>query len=146
MGFGKLLNFDIQKVARVLAGVYVGGVFYLGLRLQPLKANHDEVLLSVKSFQWHDFIINTAGFILVGYLLMPCFGIRGKDQRDDSLLVRAIAVTLIGRSIGLFSEASQYYLMSGRYSNLMDLIANTLGTLLGTRLYLMEYLIIRRET
>ena len=69
---------------------------------------------------------------------MLSFGIRRIDRRDGTLVRRAITVTITGGLISLFLEVSQYYLILGRDSNLMDLIANTLGILLGIGLYLVD--------
>jgi VanZ family protein len=38
--------------------------------------------------------------------------------------------------ISLLLEVSQYYLISGRHSSFIDLIANTIGTLIGIAMYL----------
>jgi glycopeptide antibiotics resistance protein len=113
----------------------VGGILYVGLKPNPFKYVQYEVLLDFNSFDWHDFAINTVGFIPLGYLLMLSFGNRQKDQRAN-LFGRAIIVAGAGGLISLFLEMSQYYLISGRQSSLFDLIFNTLGTLLGIALYI----------
>jgi glycopeptide antibiotics resistance protein/acyl carrier protein len=135
-GMVKVLFADTRILARVLTGIYVGGILYLGLTPSSFKATHSKILLSFGSFGWHDFAINMAGFILLGYLFMLSFGIRRTNQNDGSLMKRALVVAGAGGLISLFLEVSQYYLISGRYSSLTDWIANTLGTLVGIAMYI----------
>lgn len=137
-GLVRTLSVDTRKLARVLGWIYVAGVFYVGLRPNPLIPNQYKILLRVSGFNWYDITINTLGFILLGYLFMLSFGIRRIDRRDGTLVRRAITVAITGGLISLFLEVSQYYLILGRDSNLMDLIANTLGILLGIGLYLVD--------
>jgi len=135
VGLGKVLFLDTQKLARVLAALYVAGIFYLGLRPFPLETGPHGMLLSVGDFHWRDFMINTVGFIFLGYLLMLSLRIRQALPREFPLVRRAIAVTVAGGVISLFLEVSQHYLISGRYSSLIDLIANVFGTLVGIAVY-----------
>ena len=123
-------------LARVLGVIYVSGVLYVGLRPHSFKPSHYKVLLDVSGFEWHDFAINTVGFILLGYLFMLSFGIRQKGRKAFSLVEKAIVVAIAGGIISLFVEASQYYLISGRHSSFIDLTANTVGTLIGITMYL----------
>ena len=143
-GLVRTLSVDTRKLARVLGWIYVAGVFYVGLRPNPLIPNQYKILLRVSGFNWYDITINTLGFILLGYLFMLSFGIRRIDRRDGTLVRRAITVAITGGLISLFLEVSQYYLILGRDSNLMDLIANTLGILLGIGLYLVDDFISER--
>jgi VanZ family protein len=76
--------------------------------------------------------MNTVGFVFLGYLLMLSLGIQQALSRDDSLLRKVIIVAAIGGVISLFLEVSQYYIIPGRHSNLIDLIANVFGTFVGS--------------
>ena len=120
---------------RVLGVIYLSGILCVGLMPYPFKCAQYKVLLDFNSFGWHDFAINTVGFIPLGYLLMLSFGNRQKDQ-GINLFKRTIIVAGVGSLISLFLEISQYYLISGRQSSLFDWISNTFGTLLGIAVYL----------
>ena len=127
---------SINKIwARILGVIYLNGILYVGLSPRSFKYTQYKVLLNVSNFSWHDFSINTVGFIPLGYLLMLGFGNGQKDKRGN-ILKRAIIVAGFGGLISLFLEVSQYYLISGRHSSFIDLIANTIGTLIGIAMYL----------
>lgn len=133
-GLVKVLFRNSRILVRLLAGIYLGGIIYMGLRPYTFKSVRYKVLLDFNSFSWHDFTINTTGFIPLGYLFMLSFGNREKDRRSN-LLYRAIMVAGFGSLVSLFLEMSQYYLISGRASSLFDWISNTFGTLLGIAAY-----------
>jgi VanZ family protein len=134
-GLVKVLLADTRILIRVLAGIYVGGILYVGLRPNPFKSVQYKVLLDFNSFDWHDIAINTVGFIPLGFLLMLSLGNQQKDQ-EANLFKRTMIVAGFGSFVSLFLEMSQYYLISGRASSLFDCISNTLGTLLGIAVYL----------
>ncbi len=135
-GLVRVLFPGTRILVRLFAGMYVSGMLYVGLRPNPLNCSQDKILLDVSRFFQYDFAINTMGFIPLGYLLMLSFGNRQKDLRAN-LCKRALVAAGVGGMISLFLEFSQYFLIAGRDSNLMDLIANTLGTLLGIAIYLL---------
>jgi glycopeptide antibiotics resistance protein len=134
-GVLKLHRGSSTSLARVLAFIYVSGILYVGLLPRSFHHARSKVLLSACNFGWHDFAVNIAGFVLLGYLLMLSFGIRKHGQETFSVMKKAMVVVAFGGSVSLFVEISQYYLISGRTSSLIDLVANTLGTLIGVGLY-----------
>jgi VanZ family protein len=66
---------------------------------------------------------------------MLSFGNREKNQ-PANLFKRAIIVAGFGGLTSMLLEISQYYLISGRQSSLFDWIFNTLGTLVGSAMYI----------
>ncbi|MFX0199418.1 MAG: VanZ family protein [Candidatus Hodarchaeota archaeon] len=133
----KILFPDTRILVRLLAGIYMSGILYTGLRPHYCESTqyNVKVLLEVNSFDWYDLAINTMGFVPLGYLLMLSLGNWQKEQRPN-LLYGTIMVAGIGSFVSLFLEMSQYYLISGRASSLVDWASNTLGTLLGITVYL----------
>ncbi len=121
-------------LARVLSFIYMSGVLYMGLRPNPCERYLYKVLLT-GNFGWHDFAINTVGFLPLGYLLMISFENWQKDRRAG-IFKRAVVICGLGILVSLFLEVSQYYLIPGRQSSFMDLAANTIGTLAGIAIYL----------
>ena len=137
LGMAGLLRDHLRSTttwARVLAFIYVAGVLYIGLTPRHYAGIHNKVLLGASSFGWRDFAINTAGFILLGYLLMLSFGDRKNGEKTFSMLQKAGVAAALGAFVSLFVEIAQYYLISGRTSSLIDWAANTLGTLGGIAL------------
>jgi glycopeptide antibiotics resistance protein len=127
---------SINKIwARVLSVIYLIGILCVGLSPRSRNYTQYKVLFDVNNFGWHDFSINTVGFIPLGYLLMLGFGNGQKDKRGN-LFRRAIILSGVGGLISLLLEVSQYYLISGRHSSFIDLTANTIGTLIGIAMYL----------
>ncbi len=80
-----------------------------------------------------DVLINIGGFIPLGFL----FGGYLKGKGFSSAAVVLLSVTM-GFGISLFIEISQAFLQT-RSSDMMDLIANTFGTMIGC-LLLIVYL------
>lgn len=134
-GLVKVFFTNTRIFVRVLAGIYVSGILYVGLMPNAFKCRQYKVFMNVGSLDWHDLAVNTMGFIPLGYLLMLSWGNRKNNQRAH-LFPRAIAVALVGSLISFFLEFSQYFSIPGRDSNLMDLIANILGTLVGIFIYI----------
>ena len=127
---------SINKIwARILGVIYLSGILYVGLSPRSCNYTQCKVLFDVSNFSWHDFSINTVGFIPLGYLLMLGFG-NGQKHKRANLFKRTIIVSGVGGLISLLLEVSQYYLISGRHSSFIDLIANTIGTLTGIAMYL----------
>jgi len=141
-GVVNIIFHDARLFVRFLAGIYLCGIFYAGLRPHYCEsAQHNvKVLLDFHNYGLRDFAINTVGFMPLGYLLMLSFRNQQKDQ-GTNLFKRTMIVAAIGGLISLSLEVSQYYLISGRASSLFDCISNTLGTLLG----IAAYLVLSRE-
>jgi glycopeptide antibiotics resistance protein len=135
-GVVKVLFANSSTLARILTGIYLSGILFVGLRANPFKYTQYKILLDVNSFDLHAFAINTAGFIPLWYLLILSFGNRQKDQRTNMFKRATIAVGG-GSLISLFLEVSQYYLISGRHSSLFDWIFNAFGTIMGIALYIL---------
>ncbi|MFX0199475.1 MAG: VanZ family protein, partial [Candidatus Hodarchaeota archaeon] len=135
VGLVKVLFPDSLLLLRLLAGIYVTGIFYLGLKPNGFNHTQYRILMDSSNFCWYDAAINTVGFIPLGYFLMLSSGNRQKEQ-GTNLIKRAIIVAGVGVLISLFLEISQYYLIPGRESSLFDWISNTFGTLLGIAVYL----------
>ena len=140
LGMAGLLRDHLRSTttwARVLALIYVAGVLYIGLTPRHYAGIHNKVLLGASSFGWRDFAINTAGFVLLGYLLMLSFGNSKNAKKTFSMVQKAGVASAFGGSVSLFVEIAQYYLISGRTSSLIDWAANALGTLGGIALYML---------
>jgi glycopeptide antibiotics resistance protein len=136
MGLVKLLFSNRRTLLRVLTWIYVSGIFLAGLVPFPFNHTYNGILLGVNIFSLRDFAINVVGFVPLGYLLMMSFGNRLTERRAD-LFNRAILVVGVGCLISLFLEVSQYYFIAGRHSSFMDVIANTLGPLVGVTMFLL---------
>jgi len=134
-GLVKVLFPDTLLLLRALAGIYVTGILYVGLQPKPSRHIQHRALMDSSNFCWGDVAINTVGFIPLGYLLMLSSGNRQKGQ-GGNLIKRALIVAGVGILISLFLEISQYYLISGRQSSLFDWMFNTLGTLVGSAMYI----------
>jgi VanZ family protein len=76
-----------------------------------------------------DWVLNLAGFVPFGFLLMAGWGSRERRGAVVSVLV----VTLIGCALSLSVELLQVFLPD-RFSQLSDLVLNTAGTLVGALL------------
>jgi glycopeptide antibiotics resistance protein len=135
LGLVKVLFSDNRTILRALTWVYVCGILFVGLMPFPFNHTHHGILLDLNIFSWRDFAVNIMGFVPLGYLLMMSFGNRLTEGRVD-LFNRAIVVVGAGCLISLFLKVSQYYFIAGRHSSFMDVIANTLGTLVGVTMFL----------
>jgi glycopeptide antibiotics resistance protein len=131
---------------RLLAGIYVTGILYFGLKPDPGNYSRLKVFMNSSRFFWCDAAINTVGFIPLGYLLMLSYRNRHKDRRVN-LMTRVIIVAGVGVLISLFLETAQYCFIPGRLSSLYDWIFNSLGNLAGIALYILvdEYQTLRRN-
>ena len=113
---------------------YVAGLMVMGLTPRGHLFYGAHRLLSLDRPQWGDFIINVLGFGPFAYLFMAYLCARGKPER-----IRGYAawVVVFGFGLSLFIEIMQYDL-PGRSSSLTDVVANTIGTVLGvTGFYLL---------
>ena len=107
--------------------LYLGGILFMGLRPGPSHGHHHLALLSTAAFARGDFIINTLGFIPLGFLTMALLAEMGPLARRHRL-VWTLTFCL---TISLAIEILQYFFLPGRTSSLYDVIANTMGALLG---------------
>ena len=77
---------------------------------------------------WQDAIVNIIGFVPVGFLLLNYLSVVHPVKR------RAATAILCGLFLSLTIETLQRFLPT-RYSDMNDLITNTLGTAVGVALY-----------
>jgi VanZ family protein len=136
VGLVRVLFPDPTKLFRLLAGIYVTGILYFGLKPDPGNYSRLKVFMGSSRFLWCDAAINTVGFIPLGYLLM--LGSRNpQESQAATLITRVIMVAGVGILISLFLESSQYFFIPGRLSSLYDLTFNSLGNLAGIALYIL---------
>ena len=134
VGMVKVLFVQNRTLLQVLTWVYIIGILFAGLMPFSFNHNHNSVLLGLNIFSLRDFAVNLVGFVPLGYLLMMSFGNPKGEARGD-LFMRAIVVSGVGCLISLFLEVSQYYFITGRHSSFWDLMANTVGALVGVALF-----------
>jgi hypothetical protein len=115
----------------VLLILYLAGILLMGLKPSQLHGSAGG-LLEVAVFSRLDFGINVFGFVPLSYLLMSCFD-AARDRRSRTGMVVLVFCLGLGISLGL--EVTQHSI-PGRYSSLHDVLANTLGTLMGVTLYI----------
>jgi len=123
------------KIARILAGIYVSGVLYMGLIPRHFSGSQVRLFWDAKTIFSRDFFINTIGFILIGYLFMLSVDIEKSGRGAGHLLTKAVLVVVAGGGLSLFLEVAQYYFIPGRIASSADVVANTFGTMLGVFLY-----------
>ena len=123
------------KVARVLAGIYVSGILFMGLIPKHFDDSQVQLFWDAQTIFSRDFFINTIGFILIGYLFMLSVGTKETDNGVGHLFKRALLVVAAGGVLSLFLEIAQYFLITGRVASSADVVANTFGTMLGVFLY-----------
>jgi VanZ family protein len=149
---GQALNFGLQQFAGlsissiiILAGfadwmplqkkytwgtlflLYLIGILFMGLHPGASHAHHHPSLLRLTVINRNDFIINILGFIPLGFMALAFL----KEIRSTGSgypLAQALVFCL---TVSLLIEASQYFFLPGRTSSLNDVVANTMGALLG---------------
>lgn len=114
--------------------LYLAGILYMGLRPSGQLVQFPKELLITSSPPVDDFIINIMGFIPFAYLSMTC---QFAGRRVNRTVIPALIALTVGVGVSLFIELFQYNI-PGRTSSLMDLIANTAGTLIGITHFLLE--------
>jgi glycopeptide antibiotics resistance protein len=123
------------RIARILAGIYVSGVLFMGLIPKHFSGSQVQLFLDAQTIFSRDFFINTIGFILIGYLFMLSAGTKETDKGVGHLFKKALLVVAAGGVLSLFLEVAQYYLIPGRVASSADVVANAFGTMLGIFLY-----------
>jgi len=134
-GLVELYVANKTKIARVLAGIYVSGVLFMGLIPNHFDDSQVQLFWDAQTLFSRDFFINTIGFILIGYLFMLSVENEKTDRGIQHLLKNALLVLLAGAALSLFIEVAQYFLIPGRVASSADVVANTFGTMVGVFLY-----------
>jgi len=116
---------------------YAGGNHHLQVPLKMLVLEKEVLALPWEVFESHnldlsDIIINLAGFIPFGLALAAMLVKFGGFVRKHGILITVV----IGFIVSLFIEITQAWLPS-RSSSLLDLLLNTLGTLIGAMIFLL---------
>lgn len=116
----------------LLLAIYICGIFIVGLRPTESFDIDQNLLLSFNSFNKRDFLLNLAGFIPLGFLILSLV----KQNSSDNKIFWLVAITAsIGFFTSLMIEALQYFWIPGRFSSAYDLTANTFGTIIGAVCY-----------
>jgi glycopeptide antibiotics resistance protein len=128
-GFLKV-HLSIDKFwARTLSALYLSMILFVGLRPRSFNYPYIKSFLDMTIFNGSDLLVNTVGFIPLGYLLMLSFGERPNFKS-------AVTVVGFGTFISLLLETSQYFFIPGRVSSMIDLVTNIIGTLIGITLFM----------
>ena len=112
---GSALNLVIPKRYSVMHAVFLQSVW-----AQAAEASNPWRRAS----QWKSFALNVAGFVPLGFLFMAYFLVVKQVPRP------MITTVVLGFAISLTIEIAQRFLPT-RDSGAMDLVTNTLGTLIG---------------
>jgi VanZ family protein len=99
----------------------------MGLRPVAYYTHHHQSLLSLSVFSRSDFIINTLGFIPLGFLAMAFLTV----TRSTGPGYHLVWVLVFCLTVSLIIEILQYFFLPGRTSSLYDVFANSVGALLG---------------
>jgi len=118
----------------LLFGVYLGGIFIVGLRPSEAMLDYHSSLLGMNSLSKRDLVVNVAGFVPLGFLAMTAVEAKFAGHKKTFYHIALAIIFGIGVSVTL--EILQYYWIPGRYSSLYDLLTNTAGTIIGVLAYL----------
>lgn len=113
---------------------YLTGLLFMGLWPSGHFHSMQAEFLNMKSPPIDDFIINVLGFVPFAYLSMT-YLITGRQHYSVAKL--ALLVFVIGMGTSFFIEVSQYFI-PGRTSSMMDLLANSVGAIVGVASFAME--------
>ena len=104
--------------------IYLIGVYFAGLSSsnQPLT---DNAFLSYTKLGYQDLAINVLGFIPLAYIL---YGTLLNFRTTTQAVILCISVCFF---TSLSIEYFQYCCLTGRYSSIYDLLANSVGALIG---------------
>lgn len=114
-------------------GIYLCGIFFMGLRPGATYDVHQIVLFGMNNISKRDVVINIAGFIPLGFIAMSA--ILNTNGRNKTIIYLTI-IAFSGLAISIVIETLQYLWITGRYSSMFDLFANTTGTFIGAVGYL----------
>jgi VanZ family protein len=83
-------------------------------------------------FAHMDKMVHFGLFAVLGFLL--CFGLNNQ-KREDLSRYYAVTTIILGVFYGAITEILQYLIISMRYGNFFDFIANAFGTIFGVLVY-----------
>ena len=113
--------------------VYLSGIFVVGLWSSESSNIYQNSLLGTNTFSKKDFALNVAGFIPLGFLILPL----ARHIMNSNKIIRLVVIAVVmGFSVSLVIEILQYLWIPGRYSSAYDLVANTFGTIIGALCWL----------
>lgn len=113
----------------LFVAVYLSGMLFMGLRSNNEYGLHENIFLTMHSFNLQDLSINIIGFLPFGFLLMAALSISWSI--GQSIFITVLTAFLVSLSI----ESMQFCCVPGRYSSGYDLLANTFAAVLGTLVY-----------
>jgi VanZ family protein len=113
---------------------YLAGMLYMGLKPSAHDHHSAKGFLTLSPPPIGDFTVNILGFLPFAYIFMA-YLLSGR--RWIRTVTSAWLVLASGTGISLFLEIAQYYI-PGRSSTIMDIIANTAGTMIGIAYFLVE--------
>lgn len=112
--------------------IYLCGILFVGLRPTGSSDINQALLLGMNTFSKRDFTLNVAGFIPLGFLILPLL----RHNISNNKTIRLVAVAaILGFSASLVIETFQYLWIPGRHSSAYDLATNTFGTIIGAVCY-----------
>jgi len=134
-GLLKFYPFNKTIIARILAGIYVRGIIFMGLIPRHFNGGQAQLFWHAPTILSRDFFINPIGFVLIGYLFMLSALIKNGGKRLGYLFKKALLLVLAGAALSSFLELAHYYFIRGRVAGSADVIANTFGTVVGVLLF-----------
>lgn len=112
----------------ILFGIYFCGILVVGLRPDESGLLGQGELIGFGPTSKKDLVLNLAGFVPLGFLLMSLSRLYSNNGYSIALLTIA---ALFGFITSLTIEVSQYFWIPGRYSSALDLATNTVGVIVG---------------
>jgi VanZ family protein len=116
---------------------YLAGMLYMGLKPSAHYYHYHRLskgFLVLSPPPIGDFIVNILGFFPFAYIFMSHLH---SGKRWIRTVTAAWLVLASGMGTSLFIEIAQYYI-PGRSSTIMDIVANTAGTMIGIAYFLIE--------
>ena len=114
--------------------IYLAGVLFMGLKPDPYVPHQSGAILPLGNFGVLDLFVNIVGFIPLGYLTLSYFHSAALVKKRGLSPVWAM---LGGVVVSLVIELLQYRI-PGRFSSMLDLLANGLGTFAGICYFQLE--------
>ena len=132
-GIRKLYFPSKDKLDWVFVLVYMLGLYLAGLYSNVYSLVPQNELLSFKRFNLKDTIVNVVGFAPFGYLLSHAF-------LTITTLKKSIYYALLSAiSVSFTIELVQYCCMHSRHSSGIDLLANSIGSIIGITVFYFLY-------